>query len=296
MGQFFALLTGLGFAGNNVFIRQAVFRTKESGSSVFISILFGAVVFSLVFAISGNTSQLITASPKALAVLAGAGVIHFILGRWLLYYSLKLIGANRAGPLLSSSTLVSVILGITIMDDPFTWSLAFGVCFIIVGVVLVSSESSGNKISDSTTVKGNMVKGVAAGLLAGICYGVTPVLVKIAIDEGNSPYTAIFISYLTALLLVLIHRLISRKFGELIVFYRRAMVPMSLGVVSTTMAQLCRYLALDYSPVSVVSPLNSTSNLFTVVLSFAINRKIEVFTWKIIVGAILVVSGVVFIF
>jgi drug/metabolite transporter (DMT)-like permease len=296
IGQFLSLLTGLGFAGNNVFIRQAVFRTKEPGSSVFISILFGAVVFSLAFAISGNTSQLNTASPQAIAVLAGAGIIHFILGRWLLYYSLKLIGANRGGPLLSSSTLVAVILGITIMDEPFTWGLAIGVVFIIIGVVLVSSESSGNRISDSAPVKGNMVKGVAAGLLAGICYGVTPVLVKIAIDEGNSPYTAIFISYLTALLLVLIHRLISRKLGELLVFYRKAMVPMSLGVVSISMAQLCRYVSLDYIPVSVVSPLNSTANLFTVVLSFAINRGIEVFTWKIIAGAMLIVGGVFFIF
>jgi drug/metabolite transporter (DMT)-like permease len=296
IGQFLAILSGLGFAGSSVYIRQAVFRTKESGSSVFISILFGAVVFSLVLVISGNAGQLTTASPKALAVLAGAGIIHFILGRWLSYYSLKLIGANQSSPLRSSSTLVSVMLGITIVDEPFTWGLAFGVGFVIIGVVLVSSESSGNRISDSATVKGNMVKGVAAGLLGGICYGATPVLVKIAIEEGNSPYTAIFVSYLTALLLVLIHRLISRKFGELILFYRKAMVPMSLGVVSISIAQLSRYVSLDYIPVSVVSPLNSTASLFTIFLSFIVNREIEVFTWKIITGAILVVGGVYFIF
>jgi drug/metabolite transporter (DMT)-like permease len=71
---------------------------------------------------------------------------------------------------------------------------------------------------------------------------------------------------------------------------------MSIGAVSITVAQLCRYLSLDYIPISVVLPINSVSRLFTLLLSYAVNRKIEVFTWKIIVGAIFVVSGVLLIF
>jgi drug/metabolite transporter (DMT)-like permease len=296
IGHFLAILSGLGFAGSSVYIRQAVFRTKESGTSVFISIIFGAVVFSLVLVISGNTGQLTTSSWRAIAALVGAGIIHFTIGRWLTYYGLQLIGANRSSPLRGSSTLVSVILGITLIDEPITWSLALGVCFILMGVVLVSTETGGNDFSDGTTTRRNIIKGVSASLLGGICYGTTPVLVKIAINEGTSPYTGIFISYSTALLITLFHRIIFHKIGEAIVFYRKAIVPMSIGVASISMAQLCRYVALDYIPVSIVSPLNSTASLFTIVLSFIINRKIELFTWKIIVGAILVVSGVFLIF
>jgi drug/metabolite transporter (DMT)-like permease len=214
IGQFLALLAGLGFAGSSVFFRQAVFRTKETATSVFISIVFGTAIFSVVLAISGNTGQLTTVSWQALAALAGAGTFVFILGRYLFYYSLKLIGANRSGPLLSSSTLVGVLFGVTLMDEPFTWGLALGFSSIVIGVVLVSTESGGNGISDIATTKGDMIKGVATGLLAGICYGSGPVLAKIAIDEGNSPFTAIFISYSTALLLIVIPRLLFHNVGN----------------------------------------------------------------------------------
>jgi drug/metabolite transporter (DMT)-like permease len=296
IGQFLALLSGLGFAGSSVSIRQAVFRTRESATPVFVSTFFGTIVFSLVLLLSGKAKQLTLASPQAIAALAGAGIIIFILGTWLHYYSLKLIGANRGGPLLSASTLVAVILGVTLMNEPFTWFLALGSCFIVIGIALVSSESGGESIPGSAITKRDMVKGVAAGLSAGICFGGGPVLIKIAIDDGNSPFIALFISYLTALLLMFIYRLISHKLGELRVYYKKAMVPMTIGSTSVSIAHLCRYLSLDYIPVSVVVPLTSTANLFIILLSFIINRKIELFTWKIIVGAILVVSGVFLVF
>lgn len=296
IGQFLALLSGVGFAGASVFMRQAVFRTGETATSVFFSIFFGTVIFLLTLVLSGDVGQLTAASWQAVAALAGAGVIHFILGRWLHYYSLQLIGANRGGPLLSSSTLVAVILGIMIMDEPFTWGLALGVAFIVIGVTLVSTESGSDSASDIVTTKGDMIKGVATGLAAGICFGISPVLIKIAIEEDNSPYTAIFISYLTALLLLFVQRLISHRLGELILFSKKALVPMSLGATATTIAQICRYVSLDYISVSVASPLNSTSNLFIIPLSFLVNRRIELFTWKIIVGAISVVLGIYLVF
>lgn len=295
IGQSLALLSGLGFAGASVYMRQAVFRTKETPTSVFVSIILGTIVFSLMLGLSGNASQLTTASWQAMAALAGAGIVVFVLGRWLNYYSLKLIGANRGSPLLNSSTLVAVTLGITLMDEPFTLGLALGVCFIVTGVVLISIEKSDTSTPDSPTTKGDLLKGVAAGLSAGICYGTGPVLVKVAIEEGNSPFTGLFVSYVTALILMTVPRLLSHNLGELITFYKKAMVPMSLGAISTCIAQLCRYLSLDYIAVSVVLPLNSSSSLFTIILSLLINRRIELFTWKIILGAILVVSGVFFI-
>ena len=296
IGQSLGLLSGLGFAGSTVFMRQAVFRTKETATSVFVSIIFGAIVFSLVFALSGNTSQLATASWQAITGLAGAGIIVFIFGTSLNYYSMKLIGANRTAPLLCLSTPVAVIIGITLMDEPFTWGLAFGVCSITVGVVFISTERSGSSAPDIATTKADVVKGIATGISAGICYGTGPVLAKMAIDEGNSPFTGLFISYVTALLVMLIHRSISHRLGDLIVFYKKAIAPMSIGGVSSSIAQICRYISLDYIPVSVVLPLNAAGSLFTIPLSFIINRRIELFTWKIIAGAILVVGGVFLIF
>ena len=69
-----------------------------------------------------------------------------------------------------------------------------------------------------------------------------------------------------------------------------------LGSVLVSIAQLCRNWALDYSTVSVVQPLVSVSTLITIFLSFAMNRRIELFTWRVILGALLIVGGVFLIF
>jgi drug/metabolite transporter (DMT)-like permease len=296
IGHFLALLTGFGLATNTVFMRKAIFHTRETTTAVFISISFGFVTFLPLLLFTGNAGQLSSASWQALAALAGAGIVNFVIGRRLSFYSLKLIGANRGGPLLNSSTLFAAIMGITIMGEQVTLGLVTGIILIVIGVILVSMERHSDSTAEEIVNTWDMVKGVSAGLLAGICYGGGPVLAKIAIDEGNSPFMAVFVSYGVAFIIMLAPRLSTHQRQKLTESYRKARLPMSIGAVSITIAQLCRYLSLDYIPVSVAIPLNSVSSLFTLLLSYAVNRRIEVFTWKIILGAILVVSGVFLIF
>jgi len=59
---------------------------------------------------------------------------------------------------------------------------------------------------------------------------------------------------------------------------------------------LLRYLALNLSPASVVSPLFSTSPIFLLGLSFLFNRKIEVFGRFVVIGIIAVVIGSVLLY
>jgi drug/metabolite transporter (DMT)-like permease len=207
IGQSLALLTGFGQATNTVFMRKAVFHTKETTTAVFISICFGFVIFFPLLLFTGNTGQLTTASWQALAALAGAGIVNFVIGRRLNYYSLKLIGANRGGPLLNSGTLFAVAMGITVMGEPVTLGLVMGIILIVTGVILVSMERSSDSTTEGIVSTWDMVKGVSTGLLAGICYGGGPVLAKIAIDEGNSPFMAVFVSYGVAFIIMLTPRL-----------------------------------------------------------------------------------------
>jgi drug/metabolite transporter (DMT)-like permease len=296
IGQILALITGLGLAVSTVYMRKAVFRTKETTTAVIISVCFGFVIFLPLFLFTGNAGQLATASWQALAALAGAGMVATIIGRQLNYYSLKLIGANRGGPLLNSSTIFAVTVGITVMGEPLTYGLIIGSILIIIGVVLVSIERGSDSSMEDVVTTWIMVKGVFTGLLAGICYGSGPVLIKMAINEGNSPFTAIFISYGVALLIMIAPRLRAHERQKLIELFRKAAVPMSIGAVSIAIAHLLRYISLDYIPVSIVLPINSVGSLFTIFLSYAINRKIEIFTWKIVAGAIFIVVGVFIIF
>ena len=76
-------------------------------------------------------------------------------------------------------------------------------------------------------------------------------------------------------------------------------MPQALLIIAaaiTSVALLLRYIALDLSPVSLAVPLSSISSLFTLQFSFLINRKIESFNLKIIIGVVAVTIGVFFIF
>jgi drug/metabolite transporter (DMT)-like permease len=295
-GQLLALLSASLFSASGVFMRKALFRAGESNTALYISIFLGTVVFSTVLAASGNGSQLATSTWKALTVLICAGFINFNLGRGLYYYGLRFIGANLASPLLNSSVVFAVILGVAFMDEPVTLGLVLGVCFILIGILLITTEKREEGRPGIAATRGDKIRGIASALSAGACYGITPVLVRAGIQEGTSPITATFISYVSASSVVLVMLLNSQRRLQMKKTPRVAIIPMVVGGFFVSMAQLCRYLALDYTPASVVQTLNSTSTLFTIPFSLAVNRSIEIFTVRVIAGALIVVMGVFFIF
>ena len=77
---------------------------------------------------------------------------------------------------------------------------------------------------------------------------------------------------------------------------RSSLLPIAIGSVAVAIAQLFRYLAFEYSPISLVAPIAGTSPLFVLPLSFIINRSIETFGIRIIIGTFAAVIGVFLIF
>jgi uncharacterized membrane protein len=56
---------------------------------------------------------------------------------------------------------------------------------------------------------------------------------------------------------------------------------------------MSRYVALALAPVYVVVPLMRTVPLFVLVFSFFINRSLEVFSPKIVMGVLVAVLGLI---
>jgi drug/metabolite transporter (DMT)-like permease len=296
IGQFLALLSAVSLSCGSVFIRKAVFRIGESNAAYYISIFIGTIIFSLALVFSGEAGQLKTVSIHALVYLIGAGIVGAVIGRRLSYSSLKLVGATLTSPLLNISTVVAVIIGITLMGELLTLGKALGILLIVIGAVLISTEGGDIKGYSKNISRNDLLKGIACALSAGICYGISPVLVKLGIREGNHPITAAFIINATAMVYVLLMLVRHGEKQKIKGLNRDSLLPVIFGSVFQTLAQFCRYWALDHSPVSVVTPLISTATFITIILSYAVNRNIELFTWKIIVGAVFVVSGVFIVF
>jgi len=296
IGLVLALLSGISFSTSNVYIRQGVHRSGEAFSIIPIFAFIGTALFGILVFILDEVEYLASLSWLGVSVLVVAGVIHFILGRILAYTGIRLIGANRTVPIFSCSILIAALLGIFLMGEPLTSSIIFAVLLIIGGIILIGR--TGNSASAKSSMpQSHLVKGVLMALAAALCWGVSPVLVKIGLREVGSPLVATFISYTASFVVISLSLFYPANSEKLRRLSRFSLMPIIYAAVAVAIAQILRYNALDFSHISAVEPtIMSTNSLFVFPLSFLINREIEAFNLKIILGAVAIVAGVCLIF
>ena len=224
-------------------------------------------------------------------LLAGAGIIHFLVGRFLNYTSIRLIGANKATAIARTSILYSVTFGVVLLNELLTIPLVLGILGIAGGVTLISIEKEGVGTKKQSGPAKVPVRGILSGLSAGLCWAISAVLMKLGVTEIGSPFAAAFVSYLSTFLILAGLLSGKRQQEQLFKFHRSSLIPLSIAAVFTSGAQLFRFAALFHSPVSIVQPLLSTNVLYVLLFSFLLNRKIEVFTWKVIMGIVVTAAG-----
>jgi drug/metabolite transporter (DMT)-like permease len=273
-----------------------VYRSGEAFSILPIFALLGTVFFGFAVFISGEAEKLTSLSWVGISALAGAGIVHFILGRLTGFTGIRLIGANRAVPIFSGSVLVAVLFGIFLLGESMTVFRALAILLIVGGIILIGTTGN-SEAGKSNLPRGILVKGVLAALAGALFWGASPTLIKIGLREVNSPLLATFISYSAAFIVVGASLIHPGNSGKLRRLSRPALISLVIGGIAVSVAQILRYTALVYSPVSMVEPLSgSTNSLFIFPLSFLLNRQIEAFNRKIILGAISIVVGVFFMF
>ncbi|MEW6671824.1 MAG: DMT family transporter [Thermodesulfobacteriota bacterium] len=295
IGSLLAVLSGLAFAVSNVYIRQGVHRAGESFSVIPISAFLGTVAFGMPLLISGEIDHLKNLTYTGAAALAAAGIFHFILGRIFAYNSFRLIGANRAAPILSLNILFATLLGIFFLDEPLSAALGIAILLIFFGLILIGTTGKSEKETKGI-IEGSLIVGIFAGLAAGLCWGISPAFVKIGLKEIKSPLLATFVSYISAAVIASILLVFKDNHIKLRGLQRQSFLPLFWGSLAVAVAQLLRYTAINFTSISIVTALMGTWTLFIYPLSFFINRGIEPFTRRVISGAFLTLAGVFLIF
>ncbi len=202
---------------------------------------------------------------------------------------LSLVPANRgnkAGAIVKAEILYAVASGIILLNEPLTISLIHGVLWIALGVTMVSLERQNPGAGEPAVGTARIqARGVLTALGAGLLWGISAVMVKPVITEIGSPFVGVFVSYMAAFLVVAGLLLGKRQREQLLNLRRFSLRTFVIAGAFTSIAQLSRYIALSYSPVSIVQPLIPGTNvLFVLLFSFLLNRSIEVFSRKIIIG------------
>jgi uncharacterized membrane protein len=164
------------------------------------------------------------------------------------------------------------------------------------GVILVSSEKS-TPLGEEKRSRRDVAKGLLLSLGAALCWGITPVLIKPALETTGSAVAGNFISYVAAGIGMLVLTGIQKKWVSFKrLSFKKNVLPMTLAGIFTALGQLLYFAALQKSQANIVAPLVSIEVLFIYVISFFTNRRGEVFTVKVALGMAAMVAGTFLLF
>jgi len=297
-GSLLALFSAFCFAASMICTRRGVLRIKDPTLGGYISVFVAPPLFLLTAIAFSDLHSIATFTWQGYALLALAGIIHFVLGRSSNYWSLQYLGANMTAIVVAMSPIYTILMGIFILGEQMTGNTALGCALIMIGpAVLFWPEQAGiHKTPDHSGIPRLSRKGLMAALLSGVCYGISPLFIKLGLLQGGSALAGTFISYASATV-VLGATMINRTRREAIMNMERlALTWFALSGFFVALAQLFRYIALKSSPISIAGPLTATTPVFLLLLSFIVNRNVESFRFTVILGAILVVIGTVMVY
>ncbi len=305
LGAFLALLSAGAFGFNNATVRRGVLSGTVS-QALAITVPIGVPLFLVAAALLGSLGLVANFSLRAILLLACAGVVHFVWGRYCNYRATKAIGAVLAGPVQQASVLIALGLAVGFMGESLTLLRGLGIVLVILGpAIIVSSEGRKRpkpaKLQDhSTDAPGGerpfepaYFEGYSFALLSATGYGVSPVLVRLGVEHIGLKASAAagLVSYGAATLALMAILVLPGQLRHVLATPAGAAKWFTLSGVLVALSQLLRYMALAVAPVSVVTPIQRLSILFRIYFSAMLNRKHEVLGGAVIAGTVLSLAG-----
>jgi drug/metabolite transporter (DMT)-like permease len=303
LGVFLAALSAATFAFNNASARRGVL-TGSVAQALAITVPIGVPIFLVAALATGTLGTLARFSGDAIALLALAGVLHFVVGRYGNFRAAQAIGANLSGPVIQLSVALTLALAVLVLREPLTPLRILGIALLVLAPLLMrNAEASADEASDSpaqTSAPPKFVpryaEGYAFALLAALVYGVTPFLVRLAVIRGDlgSGIAGGLISYAAATAAVALLLLLWPGQWR----HARDIKPESLkwftySGVSVSIAQMFIYMAYAVAPLSVVTPVLQLHHLLRLVFSRLLNPHHEIFGGRMILATALSLAGAV---
>ncbi|MCY4581510.1 MAG: DMT family transporter [Chloroflexi bacterium] len=313
-GALLALASAFSFSVNFILVRRGFADAGATAAQgAFITVLLG-VPFGLVAVIvTGQLFNFGRISPEGYLLLAAAGIVHFGIGRYCNYRGIATIGAPRAATIQAIAVPYSIVMAMLLLGERPTLLMYVGIALILGSPALMidrrkrpassaapsqgsaapaSAAPASAATSAAPAVEMRMAEGYTFSLLAAAAYGTSPILIRAAVEDA-SDVAAIgtFVAYIgaSAMLLAMLALPAQRHLVGTINFrYMRLFGGAGLSVF---MAQLLRFFALSIAEVSIVNPLMRMIGVFTLILSYLVNRRLEHITLGVVLGVLVSFAG-----
>ena len=253
---------------------------------------FAGALISMIFSFIGSLFLFIYYVPIshfanwALLYFFIAGLCGPCLGRFLLFIGINRVGSSIASTLYSVKPLFSAVAAVLILGENLTTGIAAATVIMVAGLAIVSFEESGKKIEHSWSKKDLIFP-----IMAGAAYGLSHVFRKIGLNINHEPLMGVVVQNVAALSFSLTLALFKKNHQQMTINHHKAWVVFGLSGIFSILGQLAMFHALNTGSVVIVSPLSAISPLFIIVIAGIFLRKVERVTWKIVLGAVLIIGG-----
>ena len=277
-----ALASAVLFGGMTVALRFALSRHPEAdvGAVVTASVAFAVVAAAAV--VEPEPGE--PAQPKELAVFALAGLLAPGLSQILFLLAVREAGAARASVVVGTAPLFGGGLAVVFLDEPLEWPLAVGAVLVVVAGTLLAGESG--------RPAHFRLFGMGLALVTTLLFSIRDVVVRWYSEEATLGSVEAAAAALAAGVLVTLgFSALARRGGLLRALSRPGLLSFVPAGALFGLSYVLLFDAYYRGKVTVVSPLVATESLWTVLLAAVLLRRSELVGARLLVGALLVVSG-----
>ena len=272
----------MGWAADSVLVRFGLRK-----SNIFAAMLMSYLVsVTLMWSYLIATTSLEFLSSPAMIYYLISGCMQPLFARALFYQGITRIGVARAGPLRGIEPLFAGAIAVIFFHEQPGWLVFFGTLLIVASLWLISGKQQNDK-------QWRLVYAllpIGAALISAISQS----LRKQALAIIPDPIVAVAV-VTTVSLLLLLGFVFTTGRSEQLKMKREGFVFFLCAALVASAAQVANFIALARGELSVIIPLLNTTPLFTVIFSALFLRAVETINLRIMLGAVLMVAGVVLI-
>jgi drug/metabolite transporter (DMT)-like permease len=277
-----AIFSAMGWAGDSVLVRLGT-RKSNIFAAMLVSFLVSA---SCLWIYLISFSSLHFLKSPAMPYFLVSGCLQPLFARALFYEGLTRIGVSRAGPLRGSEPFFAAAIAVIFLHERPSVAVYAGTVLIVASVWAISWDQRGQanwRFLDLTFPLG-------AALISAISQS----LRKQGLNILPDPFVAAVTVTTTSLVLLSAFILITNRTHLLRIDRPSLLFFVSAAFIALS-AQLLNFVAIGRAELSVIIPLLNTTPLFTVLFSGLFLRRVETLNTRIVLGAGLMVAGIVLI-
>ncbi len=272
----------MGWAGDSVLVRFGLRK-----SNIFAAMLMSyAVSVTLVWTYLIATTSLEFLKSPVMIYYVISGCMQPLFARALFYQGITRMGVARAGPLRGIEPLFATAIAVVFFREQPGWQVFLGTILIVASLWLISGKQAG----DTQWRLLDAVFPIGAALISAVSQS----LRKQALNVIPDPFIAVAVVTTVSLILLLGFIFATGRTGQLKMERDGFRFFLCAALVATT-AQVANFIALARGDLSVIIPLLNTTPLFTVFFSAIFLRAVENINIRIVLGAVLMVGGIVLI-